>query len=127
MIKHGEAPYLECSTAGDSRFSAFCAMVDGKTIEERYQAFKVFEDGATGLHWRQAKGRKAVNAEQAGRYYAWLWRSYINEHPELLDTLLSASGLSDRYGQTGHACQATELWNIRAWHLKQINLLLWGW
>ena len=55
---------MECSTKGDKRFSVFCARVDrrgGKSIEEIYQAAKVFEDGSTGLTWREAKGRVAVN------------------------------------------------------------------
>lgn len=72
MIQHGEAPFLECSSRGDKRFSAFYARIKkygNKTIEELYQAAKVFEDGSTGLTWREAKGRKAVNAEETARLY----------------------------------------------------------
>lgn len=121
-VYHGVAPFLECSSAGDRRFSAFYARVDGVSIESRYQAFKVFRTlrtaqnptgYITGLSWREAKGRKAVNAEEAAAFYARLWDQYIAEHPELLDVLRAASGLSDRYGQPGHVCQATELWRIR--------------
>jgi hypothetical protein len=113
MIRHGIAPYLECSSKGDKRFSAFYAVVNGKTIEEQYQAFKIFEDGSTGLNWRAAKGRRAVNQEEATKFYSELWDKYIEEHPELLNVLRKATGLSDIFGQSGHCCQATELWRIR--------------
>lgn len=113
MIRYGEAPYLECSTRGDKRFSAFHAKIAGKSIEEYYQAFKKFEDGSTGLSWREAKGRKPVNLESCQKYYSKMWDAYIKEHPELLKVLKEASGLSDIFGQEGHVCQATELWRIR--------------
>jgi len=113
MIKHGEAPFLECSSKGDKRFSAFYARINGKSIEERYQAFKRFEDGSTGLDWREAKGRKAVNAEVAAEFYAGLWDYYIENHPHLLGVLKNVPGLSDIFGQPNHCCQATELWRIR--------------
>ena len=116
MIQHGEAPFLECSSRGDKRFSAFYARIKkygNKTIEELYQAAKVFEDGSTGLTWREAKGRKTVNAEETARLYRKLWQRYIKENPRLLRVLIDASGLSDIFGQEGHMCQATELWRIR--------------
>ena len=100
MIKHGEAPYLECSSRGDKRFSAFYARLkayDNRSIEEIYQAAKVFEDGSTGLSWRQAKGRKPVNIDEVRRLYSYLWDMYIIENPELLQVLLGASGVSDNY------------------------------
>ena len=53
MIKHGVAPYLECSSKGYTQLSAFYARVKqrgNKTIEEIYQGAKIFEDGTTGLH-----------------------------------------------------------------------------
>lgn len=113
MIRHGEPPYLECSSRGDRRFSAFFATVDGSTIEELYQARKVFADGSTGLSPKDAKGRQAVNMDDVRAYYGQLWDTYIREHPELLAVLREASGLSDMFGQPGRACQATELWRIR--------------
>lgn len=113
MIRHGEAPYLECSSKGDKRFSAFYAKVNGVSIEECYQAKKIFEDGSTGLSWLKAKGRKAINQEDCAKYYSFLWDEYIRENPELLEVLKKASGLSDIFGQPGHVCQATELWRIR--------------
>ena len=127
MIKHGEAPYLECSSRGDKRFSAFYARLKtyyNKSIEEIYQAAKVFEDGSTGLTWRQAKGRKPVNIDEVRRLYSYLWDVYIIENPELLQVLLDASGVSDMFGQKGHQCQATELWRIRQSHLNPLNQIL---
>jgi hypothetical protein len=117
MVKFGEAPYLECSSKGDKRFSAFYATLDvyaGSTIESIYQANKMFPGNVTGLSWRSAKGRDdCVNMLGARKLYRKLWRQYIKENPALLPVLRSASGLSDVFGQAGHACQAEELWLIR--------------
>lgn len=117
MIKHGEPPYLECSSKGYKPFSAFYAKVywiEGTdTIENYYQRAKVFEDGSTGLSWKEAKGRKPINLEFCHKLYSKLWDAYITDNPHLLDILKKASGLSDMFGQEGHCCQATELWRIR--------------
>ena len=113
MIRIGEPPYLECSSKGDKRFSAFYAKVNSKSIEDQYQAAKIFEDGSTGLTWRQAKGRKPTNLEEVNKLYKELWRQYLIEHPALLRGLKQASGLSDIFGQEGHNCQATTLWELK--------------
>ncbi len=116
MTKFGAAPFYECSSKGDKRFSAFYARLkclDGKSIEEVYQASKVFEDGSTGLGWREAKGRKAVNAEEVRKLYAELWDEYFKENPELIEVIIDKTGFSDIYGQKGHACQAEEIWRIK--------------
>lgn len=116
VIKCGDAPYLECSSRGDKRFSAFVARIrqrGNKTIEDLYQGAKVFENGETGLGWREAKGRRAVNQAEVARFYATLWDEYMAENPQLLPVLLTATGLRDMFGQPGRCCQATELWRIR--------------
>lgn len=116
MIQHGTAPFLECSTRGDRRFSTLAAWIKGrgnKTIEEIYQAAKVFADGGTGLSWREAKGERAVNSDEVRALYAVLWGEYIAEIPQLLPVRTAASGLQDLFGQAGHASQAAELWRIR--------------
>jgi len=116
MIKHGKEPFLECSSRGDPRFSAFYARIkarNNRSIEEIYQAAKVFKDGTTGLSWREAKGRKAINSSECSVLYAKLWDEYVEENPHLLDFIKERSGLSDMFGQQGHCCQATELWRIR--------------
>jgi hypothetical protein len=116
MIRHGESPYLECSSRGDRRFSAFYARVNGRSIESQYQAakqFKIDDELVSGLTWREAKGRFAVNHEEVNELYSRLWDRYIEKNPELLAILRKYSGVSDIFGQTGHVCQATELWRIR--------------
>lgn len=118
MVRHGTAPFLECSSKGDKRFSAFFARVGGRSIEDIYQGAKVFEDGTTGLPWREAKGRYPINMDQVSALYAALWDEYIEAHPELVDVLQSASGLQDRFGRPGTVCQATELWRIREVSLR---------
>lgn len=123
MIKHGEPPYLECSSKGDRRFSAFYARLPSYkgpggvsgywSIEEIYQAAKIFEDGTTGLSWKDAKGKKPINLDFVKEFYSLLWDEYIEGSPNLKKILKEASGLSDIFGQEGHCCQATELWRIR--------------
>lgn len=123
MIKHGQEPYLECSSRGDKRFSAFYARIKNrknKSIEEIYQAAKIFQDGSTGLTWRQAKGRKPINTEYVSSLYDQLWLEYLTENPELVIVIKKASGLSDMFGQHGHNCQATSLWKIKK-QLEQIE------
>ena len=113
MMRYGKPPFLECSTRGDKRFSPFYAIVNGKIIERQYQAAKIFEDGSTGLDWKQAKGRKAINMEECTLLYEKLWRQYIFEHLELLNVLKHAPGLSDMFAQRGNNNQAEVLWKIR--------------
>jgi hypothetical protein len=119
MIQHGTPPYKECSSRGDKRFSAFYTRLrwhGGKSIEEIYQAAKKFcVNGVvvSGLSWREAKGREAINQKEVAALYSDLWDDYIAENPDLLPVLREASGLQDIFGQEGHVCQATELWRIR--------------
>lgn len=115
MIRLGEAPYLECSSRGDRRFSAFYARIKARenvSIEKLYQESKIFSDGK-GRFWMDAKGMYPTNMEEVKKLYSQLWDEYIQENPELLSVLKEASGLSDIFGQAGHVCQATELWRIR--------------
>ncbi len=116
MVRHGTAPFLECSSNGEKRLSAFYASIKGRNdrrIEDIYQAAKVFADGSTGLNWREAKGKRPVNVDQVRKLYADLWDEYIKENPDLLTMITLATGLSDKFGTPGNACQATELWRIR--------------
>ena len=117
MIRHGQAPYLECSSRGERRLSAMFASpssLNGKTIEEAYQSAKVFTGVPFGtLSWREAKGRRASNQKECAAIYARLWDEYIAENHFLLDMICSATGLSDMFGAPGSVCQATELWRIR--------------
>lgn len=122
MIQHGNAPFLECSSKGDKRLSAFYARIrsrGNRSIEDLYQGAKRFEDGRTGLSWKEAKGRRAVNMGEVTALYATLWDEYIAENPSLMAVVTSAAGLQDMFGQPGHCCQATELWRIRCTALRQ--------
>lgn len=129
MLTYGEAPFLECSSKGDKRFSAFVARIEArnaKTIESIYQAAKVFYGGVTGLTWQQAKGRKAINESEVRELYSKLWDEYIAENPHLVPVLLAHTGLSDLFGQAGHCCQATELWRIRSEYEKAATTIVTG-
>ena len=117
MMRYGKEPFLECSSRGNKRFSAFYAKVNGRSIEEQYQAVKRFEDGSTNLDWKEAKGRRAVNATECAILYEDLWRQYISEHQELLDVLKRAPGLSDIFASKGSVNQAQVLWKIRNEHM----------
>jgi hypothetical protein len=113
MLKFGKEPFLECSSRGDKRFSPFYAMVNGRSIEEQYQGAKIFEDGSTGLHWKKAKGRRAINMNECAILYEKLWRQYLSERSGLIDILKKASGLSDMFATKGNVNQAEVLWKIR--------------
>ena len=131
MVKHGKAPFLECSSKGDKRFSAFFARIrsrNNETIENIYQRSKVFENGVTGLDWRDAKGKKALNSEEVTVLYFQLWHEYIDENPHLVEVLTKASGLSDIFGNITSNCQATALWKIRGDNMvsKQISSYVCG-
>ena len=112
-VFRGKAPFLECSSRGEKRLSAFYARpssLGGRSIEEAYQASKVFEDGSTGLNWKEAKGRKATNAQACADLYMTWWMDYIDEHPDLNNLICNSSGLSDMFGKEGNVCQADVLW-----------------
>lgn len=116
MIRHGFPPFLECSSKGDIRFSAFHARLHSfgnRSIEEIYQGAKIFNDGTTYLSPRLAKGRHSINYSLCSTLYSFLWKQYIVENPDLHIVLKENAGLSDQFGQQGHCCQATELWTIR--------------
>lgn len=116
MIRHGVPPFLECSSKGFKPFSAFYARIrarNNRSIEELYQAAKIFADGSTGLTIKEAKGRQAINMNDVCRFYAQLWQEYIEENPEYKEVLFNATGLSDIFGQPNHMCQATELFKIK--------------
>lgn len=116
MLRYGSAPFLECSSRGDQRFSPFFARIKSRgnrSIEEIYQASKRFPDGRTGLSIEEAKGKTPVNIRELKVLYSTLWDEYIEENPELIEVLKEATGVCDIFGQSGNCCQATELWRIR--------------
>lgn len=122
MVRHGTAPFLECSSRGDRRFSAFYAKVRGKSIEQWYQEAKDLgdEEANATLTWRERQGLPSVNADECRQLYASLWDEYIAANPELLPVIAAQTGLSDVFGKPGHACQATELWRIRNEYIARV-------
>lgn len=114
MIRVGSKPFLECSSKGDRRFSAFYARIrceGNRSIEEIYQGAKVIH-GISGHPWRYAKGRRAENDEEVRELYSLLWDVYFQENPDLLTYILQYNGFSDVFGQEGHVCQAIEIFRI---------------
>ncbi len=107
MLRFGEEPFLECSSKGDNRFSAFYTRIkrrNNKTIEELYQSRKMFTDGNSNLSIKEAKGKKPINIEDCQQFYRLLWNEYISENLELLDVIKQYNGFSDIFGQVGHVC-----------------------
>ena len=106
----------ECSSKGDKRFSAFCAiMLDGRSIEEHYQCdVKGYDIG--GTNWRLGKGKKPLRNVDCYIEYKNLWRIWSRDNLELMRELYSkakASGciLSDRFA-TSDVNQARALSDI---------------
>jgi hypothetical protein len=115
MISFGKAPILECSSKGDRRFSAFFARIrfrNNKSIEELYQARKLFEGNVQGLSVQDAKGKLPINIEDCRSFYSQLWNEYFDENPDLLLAISQYNGFSDIFGQPGRACQAEEIYRI---------------
>lgn len=118
MVKFGEAPFLECSSKGDKRLSAFFAYVDGRSIENIYQGAKKFADGSHSLSPQDAKAKQktvnVINMEECRTLYVRLWRRYFAQNPKLLQELIQSEykGFSDMFGQVGHMCQAEQIYNI---------------
>lgn len=108
---------LECSSAGDKRFSAFYAQVVafGKldSIENHYQLCKRFNNQPAPRTWREAKGKhpdyvvingKRLEARFASQFYAMLWYKYL--YPELVTYAAKFDSYSDRFAKPGGVCQA---------------------
>lgn len=122
MIKHGIEPFLECSSRGDKRFSAYFARIKSRgnnSIEVIYQGAKILDNGTTGNSPSIARNKPAKNAAECKELYSKLWDEYLKENPDLIPILIKQTGLSDLFGKDGHCCQATELWRIRGEELEK--------
>lgn len=105
MIKWSKTGGYECSSAGDSRFSAFYAkMPDGRTIEQHYQCdVKGYDPG--GVNWRLGKGKPPVRDVNLWKEYLALWKVWSETNKELLNELENLATdhgniLSDRFATT---------------------------
>lgn len=117
MARIGTAPYLDCSSKGDKRFSSFYARIkchQNQTIEVLYQSFKIFPSGSKNYAVQNRNGVVPVNLVEAMEFYRQLWCIYFNENPQLVRTLLASTGLFDPYG----GFQSEVLWSIRTRLLK---------
>lgn len=87
---------LECSSAGNKKFSAFHARINifGKTecIEQVYQLSKRFGDFVP-QDWRDSKGKEpthmcvngvTLDVSHLSGFYKCLWIKYLDAHPELV-------------------------------------------
>jgi len=105
MISWNRYGGYEVSTAGDSRFSAFNAILpDNRSIEEHYQCdIKGYDIG--GKNWRKGKGNPPLDkSKDLWKEYLALWEIWSDNNPELIDELYTKIGsngiLSDRFANT---------------------------
>lgn len=120
-----EPKTLECSSKGDSRFSALYATVDvygeSRTIEAHYQFSKRFDDPNGDNFFipvdiSSAKGRKPTcfivggflyPLEFLSMWYKLLWLKYLDAHPELVEYAFQYDDFSDMFkGKSTRNCQA---------------------
>ena len=121
MIRHGVAPFIECSSKGDTRFSSSYATIGKKTISELYNNKRAWADESKLLTWNKAGiAPKEIDFE-CNKYYRELWKQYLSEHKELKKILLKATGVSNVYGEMMNVCQATVLWSIRKELLENVE------
>jgi len=93
----------EVTTAGDKRFSAFCARLrDSRIIEDAYQldvkGYRQF-----GNNWRLGKGKPPLVIRDVWPEYLALWQQWASENPSLmleLSVLAAGKKLTDKYAKT---------------------------
>ena len=119
MVRRGIEPFLECSSKGDRRFSAFHAMIGKFPIEAYYQSYKNGAKAGDVLpEWRTFKGLPPTHPnppsiENCRRFYKHLWNCYLLENPELKQHILdNYKGLTDVFGREGNVCQSAALYEL---------------
>lgn len=106
LIKWSRYYGYEVSSKGDSRFSAFNAILeDGRTIEQTYQCCtKGYDPG--GTNWRLGKGKPPLDKSvDLLKEYIKLWEGWAAKHPELMEELRTHANdcvftLRDRFAST---------------------------
>lgn len=91
-VKWARRGGYECSSKGDKRFSAFCAvMPDGRSIEQHYQCdVKGYQPG--GTNWRLGKGKPPVDTgKDLWTEYLKLWQVWAQANPALIEELAIAA------------------------------------
>lgn len=87
----------ECSSKGDTRFSAlFAQLPDGRTIEEAYQLDEGKGYRKISNDWRVGKGKPPINGNtDLYGTYKDLWRSWAKANPDLMMELAEAASIRD--------------------------------
>lgn len=122
---------LECSTAGDKRYSAFHAKVEmfGKkaTIEEHYQLSKRFIDNQSreifipksvyDIKGKKSKvggmemcwiviGDAVFHPDFREEFYKWMWLKYLDDNPKLVAYAARFDDYNDIFKGKSTICQA---------------------
>lgn len=87
-VKWSRIGGYQCSTRGDKRFSALCALMpDGRTIEQHYQCdVKGYQPG--GYDWKLGKGKPPRNpVPDLYEAYLALWKVWAEHNPMLIKEL----------------------------------------
>jgi hypothetical protein len=123
---------LECSTAGDARFSAFGAKVKAFGIKSNIEFHYQFAKGFEGLEkpkitdtWekkmnyiKSIKGKpfdyfdlngKKLDSELIFQWYHLLWINYLDNNPELVEYLRLFDDYNDVFKGKSKACQADSI------------------
>jgi hypothetical protein len=106
LINWSRTHGYECSSKGDTRFSAFHARLqDGRSIEQHYQCdIKGYDIG--GQNWRLGKGKPPLNpSTDTWNAYKNLWKQYLKLNPTLTTELRQKAAqngncLKDRFANT---------------------------
>ena len=105
---------LECSSAGDKRFSAFYAYVEFNdvvdSIEHHYQNVKFKENGA---HCRKGERVHHIKLfdmvlppDMLTPFYRYLWYKYLRANPELVTYARQFDSFNDKFRGKSINCQA---------------------
>lgn len=104
-------PFLECSSQGDRRFSAFNARLkdgakvgvkNGSSIEEAYQ-LDVKGYRVQGNDWRLGKGKPPLKPVDLWKAYKALWGQWVDENPVVfadLTRLAKNHVLTDKFASS---------------------------
>ena len=120
---------LECSSAGDKRFSSLYALVDvfgvTESIESHYQAVKRNKKGNYCRKGEKVdhiiiKGKK-LEPKYLTPYYILLWVKYLDKHPELVEYASQFDEFNDKFRGKSINCQADV---IRAYVKGNRSILL---
>jgi hypothetical protein len=105
---------LECSSAGDKRYSAFYAKVifNGvyDTIENHYQKVKRGKDGTNVKKGEKVSyfiiNTKRFEPTELTAYYRLLWYTYLKQNPELVAYAKQFDTFTDKFRGKCINCQA---------------------